>query len=159
MLRSAQESNLRYVLEKEREFIKIEKPEITFQSLDFRFKDTCNKFLADIENEVDKEKFSEYYLTINRNLTFYKNLSGVVHSESSVVPISPVAYFSKLHENTIVNIVKYFKLFLNVIEQIFLLNYFLIRKSLIHWDKYDLQNILLIISGKKRTETLIRIIK
>lgn len=159
LLRSAQEANFIYVLEQERKFINNEDPSITFRDLDFRFVETKRSFLNDIKFSVDEAKFKEYYQSIERNLTHYKTLSGVVHSQSIKVPLMNVEYFSKLYENTIIDTTSYFNLFNNVLEEIFLLNYFMLRKSLIHWDYYELYALLNIVFGRRRTDALIKIVK
>lgn len=159
LLRSAQEANFVYVLEQERKYIIEENPSITFRDLDFRFVETTRSFLNDIKISVDEDKFKEYYQSIERNLTYYKTLSGIVHSQSIKVPLMNVEYFSKMYENTIIDTMSYFNLFNNVLEEIFLLNYFMLRKSLFHWDYYELYSLLNITFGRKRTNALIKIVK
>ncbi|WOV85014.1 hypothetical protein PGH26_03540 [Sporosarcina jeotgali] len=87
MLRSAQEANFKFVLERERELMIMEKTSENFEDLDYRFSETYKKFSKDIKGCVDENRYQEYYKTIDRNLTFYKKLSGVVHSGVKVLPV------------------------------------------------------------------------
>lgn len=159
LLRSAQEANYKFVLEREREIMLDNDSSLAFESLDYRFGETQKKFLNDIQNCVDKTRFNEYYKSIERNVTYYKQLSGVVHSGSNNIPVMSVEYFSKLHEDTIIDKEKFFNLFCSVLNDIFLLEFFLIRESLEKWDYYVLYNVLRISFGDKRTKTLIKIVK
>ncbi|MFD4419036.1 hypothetical protein [Bacillus safensis] len=159
LLRSAQEANFKFVLEKEREFMLNNDPTLKFKSLNFRFSETKSQFTNDLHRCLDEKDFKEYYKSVERNLTLYQRLSAVVHSVSKNTPIMNVAYFSSLHKETILDKVDFFNLFHSVLDNIFLLNYFLIRESLVKWDYYVLQNLLRIMYGKKRTETLIKIVK
>ncbi len=70
-----------------------------------------------------------------------------------------VEYFSNLHEETIIDNDRFFDLFISVLNNIFLLNFFMLRKSLQNWDYYNLYNLLKILHGEKRTRTLISIVK
>lgn len=159
LLRAAQEANFKFVLEKERGVMLNDDPTLEFQKLDFRFKETKRKFINDLKICLDEDDFSEYYDSVEKNLFFYQKLSAVSHSVSSGTPITNVEYFSSLHNNTIIDRAEYFKLFDNVVDKIFLLNYFLIRESLINWDSYILEDLLRIMYGKRRTKTLIEIVK
>lgn len=159
LLRSAQEANFKFVLERERELLKSNNSSISFEPLDYRFVETKKKFIHDLQNTLDKNDFKEYYISIERNLTLYKRLSGVVHSGSNKLPIMSVEYFSNLHEETILDKDDYFELFCKVLNDIFLLDYFLIRESLNKWDYYALYKFLRILYGDKRSKTLIRIVK
>lgn len=159
LLRSAQEANFKFVLERERKFMLDNDPALSFESLDYRFGETQKKFLNDIQSCVDKTDFNEYYKSIERNVTYYKQLSGVVHSGSKNIPLMSVEYFSNLHEDTIIDKEKFFNLFCSVLNDIFLLDFFLIRGSLEKWDYYALYNALRISYGDKRTKTLIKIVK
>lgn len=159
LLRSAQEANFKFVLEKERGVMLNNDPTLKFKSLNFRFSETQSQFTNDLKRCLDEKDFKEYYKSVERNLTLYKRLSAVVHSVSKNTPIMNVAYFSSLHNNTIIDKDKYFKLFHDVVDKIFLLNYFLIRESLINWDSYILKDFLRIMYGKRRAKTLIEIVK
>lgn len=159
LLRSAQEANYKFVLESERKMMLFKNPSLTFEDLDYRFIETKKKFIGDLHKYLDKNDFKEYYISIERNLTLYQRLSGVVHSGSRNLPIMSVDYFSKLHEETIVDKEEYFNLFCSVLNDIFLLNFFMIRESLVKWDYYVLYDFLRILYGDKRTKTLIGIVK
>ncbi|MCI1696805.1 hypothetical protein [Aneurinibacillus aneurinilyticus] len=159
LLRSAQEANYKFVLEREREFMLVKNSSISFEPLDYRFIETKKKFISDLQNCLDKTDFKEYYISVERNLTLYKRLSGIVHSGSKSLPVMSVEYFSKLHEETIVDSKEFFNLFCSVLNEIFLLNFFLIRESLSKWDYYAVYNLLRIIYGDKRSKTLIGIVK
>lgn len=159
LLRSAQEANYKFVLEREREFMLNNNSSISFDPLDFRFVETKRKFINDLQYCLDKSDYKEYYNSVERNLTLYKRLSGIVHSKSKSLPVMSVEYFSNLHEETIVNNDEFFHLYCSVLNEIFLLNFFLIRESLNKWDYYTLYNLLRILYGEKRTRTLIRIVK
>ncbi|MEK4078795.1 hypothetical protein [Solibacillus sp. FSL K6-1126] len=159
LLRSAQEANYKYVLECERRIMKEHDSSLTFEHLDYRFNETQKKFLEDIGSFVDKKQFNEYYKSIERNLTYYKKLSGIVHSGSANMPVMSVEYFSNLYQDTIIKKDEFFNLFLCVLNEIFLLNFFLMRDSLKHWDYYVLYNTLRISFGDKRAKTLIKIVK
>lgn len=159
LLRAAQEANFKFVLEKERGIMLNDDPTLEFEKLDFRFKETKTKFIKDLKKCLDEDDFSEYYVSVERNLNLYQRLSAVSHSVSKGTPITNVEYFSSLHNDTIIDKDDYFKLFHDVVDKIFLLNYFLIRESLINWDSYILQNLLRIMYGKRKTKTLIEIVK
>lgn len=159
LLRSAQEANFRYSLLLERKFILEQDSNRKFKKLDFRFLSTKNCFIQDIEPTLCKEKYSLYYQTIERNLTWYKKLCSVVHSQGSSQPVLDITYLSRLSSDTIINSDEYFKLFTNTLSDIFLLNFIVMRDSLIHWDTYELRNILKIAYGKKKTESLLKFIK
>ncbi|MGP4065810.1 hypothetical protein ACTWPF_12865 [Oceanobacillus sp. M65] len=159
LLRSAQEANYKFVLERERQNMLVNDPLLIFEAIDYRFLETRRKFLSDLHNCVDKTDFKEYYKSIERNLTYYKQLSGVVHSGSKNLPVMSVEFFSNLYEDTILDKDKFFDLFCSVLNEVFLLNFFLVRESLIHWDYYALYDLLRIVLGKKRSNTLIGIIK
>ena len=154
LLRSAQEANYKFVLERERQYMLENDSSLSFEPLDFRFIETKRKFVKDLEISVDKVAFKEYYSSIERNYTLYKQLSGVVHSQSAKIPVMSVEYFSKLHEETIIDNEAFFNLFHSTLNEIFLLNFFLIRESLRKWDSFVLCDLLKILYGNKRTSTL-----
>jgi len=159
LLRSAQEANFKFVLERERQLMLENNHGLSFEPLDYRFTDTKKKFINDLRICLDENDFKEYYDSIERNLSFYKVLSGVVHSGSKNLPVMSVEYFSSLYEDTIIDNDKFFDLFFSVLNEIFLLDFFLIRDSLYNWDYYVLYDLLRILYGDKRTKTLIRIVK
>ncbi|WP_176345210.1 hypothetical protein [Priestia aryabhattai] len=159
LLRSAQEANYKFVLEREREFMLANNSSLSFEPLDFRFVETKRKFINDLQYCLDKRDYKEYYNSVERNLTLYQRLSGIVHSKSKNLPVMSVEYFSSLHEETIIDNEEFFKLFCSVLNEIFLLDFFLIRESLNKWDYFILYNLLRILYGDKRSKTLIRIIK
>ncbi len=160
LLRSAQEANYRFVLERERKYMLERNSTLSFAPLDFRFIETKRKFIEDLQIYLDKRVYKEYYSSIERNYTLYKQLSGVVHSQQAKnIPVMSVEYFSKLHEETIVDNENFFKLFKNTLNEIFLLDFFLIRESLGRWDYYVLYDLLRILYGDKKTKTLIKMIK
>lgn len=159
LLRSAQEANYKYVLESERRLMQEHNPSLVFEALDYRFGETQKKFLKDISSSVDKKQFNEYYKSIERNLTYYKKLSGIVHSGSASIPIMGVHYFSNLYQNTLIDKDEFFDLYHKVLNEIFLLDFFLMRESLEKWDYYVLYNALRISFGDKRAKTLINIVK
>ncbi|MCY7492899.1 hypothetical protein [Bacillus safensis] len=159
LLRAAQEANFKFVLEKERGVMLNDDPTLEFKKLNFRFSETKTQFIKDLKKCLDENEFSEYYRSVERNLTLYNRLSVVSHSVPKSTPITNVEYFSSLHNDTIIDKDEYFKLFHDVFDNIFLLNYFLIRESLINWDSYILQDLLRIMYGKKRTNSLIKIVK
>ncbi|WP_028531544.1 hypothetical protein [Paenibacillus sp. UNC217MF] len=159
LLRSAQEANYKFVLERERQFMLENDNSLSFSPLDYRFIETKNKFINDLKNCLDINEYKEYYDSVERNLTLYKKLSGIVHSGSNSLPVLSVDYFSRLYENTIIDTDKFFDLINAVLNEIFILNYFLIRESLFNWDYYVLYDILRLLYGDKRTKTLIKIVK
>lgn len=159
LLRSAQESNYKYVLECERKMLKEKNHNLTFNKLDYRFSETQKNFLKDIEPVADKQRFREYYKSIERNGTYYKKLSGIVHSGSENIPVMSVTYFSSLYKNTILDKSEFFDLYNKVLNEIFLIDFFLMRESLIKWDYYMLYNALRVSFGDKRAKTLIKIVK
>ncbi len=159
LLRSAQETNFKFVLEQERgEILKVD-PSKTFDPLNYRFNETKTKFLKDIEGVISKTDFGEYYCTIERNLTYYKKLCGVVHSESTNIPVLNVSYYSNLYLDTILDKEDYFKLYTNTLNEIFALIFFLLRERLEKWDTYDLLGLLHLIYGKKKAARYIGIVK
>lgn len=159
LLRSAQEANYKFVLERERQLMLEIDPNISFEPLDYRFGETKRKFMDDLKRCIDKNDFEEYFTSLDRGLTLYKSLSGIVHSGSRSLPVMSVEYFSNLHEETIIDNDRFFDLFISVLNNIFLLNFFMLRKSLQNWDYYNLYNLLKILHGEKRTRTLISIVK
>lgn len=159
LLRSALEANYKFVLERERQLMLEINPNISFESLDYRFVETKRKFVDDLHHCLDDNKFEEYFISLDRGLTLYKALSGIVHSGSKSLPVMSVEYFSHLHEETIIDSDRFFKLFVSVLNNIFLLNYFMLRESLQNWDYYTLYNLLRLLHGDKRTKTLISIVK
>ncbi|KZB89876.1 hypothetical protein A2U94_19185 [Bacillus sp. VT 712] len=159
LLRSAQEANYRFVLERERIFMSENDSSLSFEPLDFRFIDTKRKFIKDLQHCLDKNTFKEYYDSIERNYTLYKQLSGVVHSQAANIPIMSVDYFSDLYKDTIIDRERFFKLFSSTLNEIFLLDFFLMRESLSRWDSFLLYEVLRTLYGNKRTNTLIKIVK
>lgn len=159
LLRSAQEANYRFVLEREREFMLGKNSKLSFESLDFRFIETKRKFVNDLQNSLDRSEFPEYYSSIERSYTLYQQLSGVVHSQSKIMPVMSVEYFSSLHEETIVDKQKYFDLFSASLNEMFILIFFMLRESLNNWDSYVLYELLRILYGKKRSQSLIKLVK
>ncbi|MGE7594787.1 hypothetical protein ACQKMY_16585 [Peribacillus frigoritolerans] len=159
LLRSAQEANFRFVLEKEREYMLGKDPTLTFERLDFRFIETKRKFVNDLQNSIDRRIFPEYYNSIERSNTLYQKLSGVVHSQSKNMPVMSVEFFSSLHEETIIDKQKYFDLFAASLNEMFILIFFMLRESLSRWDSYLLYELLRILYGKKRSHSLIKLVK
>lgn len=159
LLRSAQEANFKFVLEREREFMLREDSTLSFESLDFRFIETKRKFINDLQYSLDRGKFSDYYSSIERSYTLYQKLSGVVHSQSKNMPVMSVEYFSSLHEETIIDKQEYFNLFSASLNEMFLLTFFMLRESLNNWDSYVLFDLLRILYGKKRSQSLIKLVK
>lgn len=159
LLRSAQEANYKFVLERERQLMLDKDPTILFESLDYRFGETKRKFAEDLHRCLDDNKFKEYFTSLDRGLTLYKELSAIVHSGTKSLPVISVEYFSHLHEETIIDSAKFFELFISVMNNIFILNYFMLRESLQKWDYYSLYNLLNLLHGDKRTKTLISIVK
>lgn len=159
LLRSAQEANYKFVLEREREEILRNNNAVTFGELDYRFIETKRHFLNDLTPYLDRSKFVLYYQSIERNMTLYRELSGIVHSGTQNQPIMNVAYFSNLYKETVVDKLRFFELFISVLNEVFTLNFFLLRKSLKNWDYYLLYDLLRISIGDKKTKTFIRTIK
>ncbi|WP_071458579.1 hypothetical protein [Bacillus massilinigeriensis] len=159
LLRSAQEANFRFVLERERELMLRQDSTLSFESLDFRFIETKRKFTKDLQNSIDRGKFSDYYNSIERTYTLYNKLSGVVHSQSKNMPVMSVEYFSSLHKETIIDKQEFFNLFSATLNEMFLLTFFMLRESLKKWDSYVLFDLLIILYGKKRSQSLIKLIK
>lgn len=54
---------------------------------------------------------------------------------------------------------KYFKLYIDTLEDMFVLILSLLRHSLKKWDTYDLKNVLRVVYGKKKTQSLLKYIK
>lgn len=159
LLRASQEANYRFVLEREREFINSIDSSVTFQPLNYRFVETKQKFMSDLQPYVDPEDFKEYYLSIERNLTLYKKLSGIAHLGTQNEPVVSVEYFSHLYEDTLINKSEYFNLFNSVLREMFIIIFYMVRQSLNKWDTYVLYDLLNIMFGKKKSETLINTIK
>lgn len=159
LLRSAQETNFKFVLERERESILQTDPSKSFEKLDYRFTDTKRKFLKDIEGFVSKTDFSEYYCTIERNLTLYKKLCGIVHSESTNIPVFNVNYYSNLYKDTILSKDDYFKLYTKTLNELFALIFFMLRDRLKQWDTYNLYDLLHLVYGSKKTKRYVSIVK
>lgn len=159
LLRSTQEANFRHVLSKEREWIRSFDKEVQFEELNFRFVETAKKFQSDLTPYLDREKYELYFKTIESNLTHYKNLCGVVHSESSNQPVANVDYFSNVVGDTIVNEQKYFKLYIDTLDDMLTLIIFLLRQRFHEWDSYDLLNIFGAVYGKKRKHSLLSYVK
>lgn len=130
LLRSAQEANYRFVLEREREGMLERNSTLSFERLDFRFIETKRKFMNDLQNSIDRSDFPEYYSAIERNYTLYNELSGIVHSQSKNMPVMSVEYFSNLHEETIVDKQRYFYLFSSSLNEMFILVFLCLEKVL-----------------------------
>lgn len=159
LLRSAQETNFKFVLEREREMILKIDPLKSFERLDYRFNDTKRKFLNDVIEFIPKQEYGEYYYTVERNLTYYKKLCGVAHSESSSIPVLNVNYYSNLYNDTLLSKDDYFKLFTEVLNAIFSLLFFMLRDSLRHWDSFELLELLHLVFGRKKSKRYMEIIK
>lgn len=54
---------------------------------------------------------------------------------------------------------KYFKLYIDTLEDMFVLILSLLRHSLKKWDTYDPKNVLRVVYGKKKTQSLLKYIK
>lgn len=159
LLRSAQEANYRFVLERERQYMLEIDSSLSFEPLDFRFIETKRKFIKDLQIQLDKNLFKAYYDSIEKNYTLYKKLSGVVHSQSENIPVMSAHYFSNLYEVTIVDNDAFFNLFCSTLNEIFLLNFFLVRESLGKWDSFVLNDLLRVLYGNKKSNTLIKMVK
>ena len=161
LLRSAQESTLQFITIKEREWIlsNIDSSR-QFIELDYRFTETKKKLVKDIKTSVDSNKYSEYYKNIDKTVTYYKKLCGVVHSTGKNIPVELSYYYSNLEVNTILEKKDFFELYLKSLECIFTLIYFLLRESFEKWDTYDLSDILKTIFKKdKKVQRFISFVK
>lgn len=160
LIRSALETALQFNITKEREWIvqNFEKEKV-FQKIDYRFVETKKKLIGDIKEYVSEQEYSEYYLTIERSLSYYKKLSEVVHSSGSRVPLEISYFYQNLKEDTIIDKKKFFDLFSNSLETLFTLLYFLSRERFKNWDSYELRNILSVIFRGNKLERYIKFVK
>lgn len=151
LLRSYQEAVLKFVVENEREWIIDEKDNTaTFEAIDFRFTDTKRKLKEDLTPHLSSNISDAYFLELDRMETFYKNISGVVHSNSSKIPMNISEYYSNVQMDTILDKEKFFKLYLDTLETSFVIIYFMLRNNFKRWDTYQLKSILAIIFKNER---------
>ncbi|QIW51735.1 hypothetical protein [Pseudolactococcus raffinolactis] len=147
LLRTTLESVLKFITIKEREFIKSKNPLVTFEKIDYRFSDTKRKLLNDIGNNI--YRYPDYSQTIEKSVTYYKNLSSVVHSVNKKKLLSFSSFYLDLQDETLVEKEYFFKLHTDTLNNIFTLLFFLSRKKFKNWDTYDLQNILKVMFKKE----------
>ncbi|MGL9771527.1 hypothetical protein [Enterococcus sp. DIV0996a] len=160
LLRSSLESALQFVTRKERKWI-IDTfgNRKEFDKLDYRFVETKKKLENDISSYLPREEYKDYYLTIERAVSYYKKLCEVVHSTKTAIPIQISSYYSNLEENTLIDKKKFFELFINSLDVLFTLIYFLLRENFKKWDTYDLINILKITYRDKKLEKYLSYMK
>lgn len=160
LLRSALESGVHFAVEKERRWINenIDAGK-QFEAVDYRFSETQKKLRSDLEFFLPEEEFSEYYLTLERCTTYYKKLCGIVHSTAKKMPISFSNYYANLEQDTLIEKEDFFKLYLDSLDTLFTLLYFLLRDSLNKWDTYELTDILRLLFKDKKVERYIKYIK
>lgn len=160
LLRSSLESGLKFVLEKERQWINENfDPKKTFEDIDYRFSETKRKLVYDIGSYVSNVDFPDYYLTIDRCTTYYKQLCGVVHSTSKSLPISFSYYYENLEQDTLIKKDDFFKLYLDSLDSLFTLLYFLLRERLNNWDTYELTEILRLLFKNSKVNRYLRYVK
>lgn len=150
LLRSALESIFHFCTMKERERIKTIDSDAIFNEIDYRFIDTKKKLVGDITPYVSEKEYGEYFTTIERCATYYKKLSGVVHSMNRKSPILISTFYVDLQEDTLIDIDDFFELYRETLNNIFVLLYFLLRSNLKEWDTYDLKDILKVVYKKER---------
>lgn len=160
LLRSSLEATLKFVTEKERNWIiNLKGTNIEFQPLNYRFVETSNSLLNDIKIHVSKDKYPEYYKTIERSVTYYKQLCSIVHSNGVSIPVGLSYFYDELNENTLINKEEFFKLYISSLDTIFTLLYFLLRNSLVHWDTYELSDILSVMFKDNKKQRYLNYIK
>lgn len=160
LLRSSLESGLHFAVEKERRWINENiDPNKKFEALDYRFNETQRKLRSDLEFFLPKENYPDYYLTIERCTTYYKQLCGIAHSTTKKNPISISYYYANLERDTLIEKEAFFKLYLDSLNTLFTLIYFLLRDSLNKWDTYELKEILKLLFKDKKVEKYIQYVK
>lgn len=150
LLRTALESIFHFCTKKEREWIKTNDSTAVFREIDYRFIDTKRKMVEDITPYISSEDYGEYFNTINRCVTYYKKLSGIVHSTNRKSPIQISTFYADLQGDTLIDKEKFFILYREALNNIFVLLYFLLRNHLEKWDTYDLKDILKVMYKKDK---------
>ncbi|CZR09463.1 hypothetical protein [Trichococcus ilyis] len=160
LLRSSLESGLQFVTRKEREWIlETVDQNIEFDEIDYRFVETKKKLIKDISPYVAESDYPEYYLTIDRCVSYYKKLCEIVHSTGSAIPINISYFYANLNENTLINKEKFFDLYSFSLDTLFTLLYFLLRLRLKEWDTYELKDILNVLYRDDKTEKYLNFVK
>ncbi|WP_434565170.1 hypothetical protein PQ689_03395 [Thermoanaerobacterium thermosaccharolyticum] len=118
------------------------------------------KTLELIIKEKYDGKLKKECITINSRMeTKYKNLSGVSHSLTPESINNIKKYFAELNDiesEIIKNVLEYFDI---IIGDMFTFSLIISENSLKLWDSKELENIINLAFGSKRTKTLINIIK
>lgn len=150
ILRSSQEMSFKSIIHQERKWILTKNRNITFDKLDYRFVENKNIFLKDIEPHLSKVEYEGYYKEIERTVTYYKELSGIVHSGNKKINFNISHVFESIKTNNEKHKEEIFSLFLNVLKNLFVLLCYMMRESLVNWDTYELQNVLSIVFKKEK---------
>lgn len=150
LLRSAQEMTLKSIIYQERNWIKTKKENVSFEDLSFRFLENKTIFIKDITPYLNKTIYADYFSKLDKTVTIYKELSGIVHSSNKSIDFNLYQYFSSIiYKKSDIN--KFLNLFMTTLRNLLDLICYMMRDSLKLWDTYELKDLLSIIIKKEKS--------
>lgn len=159
ILRSSQEMILKSIIYQERQWIESFNLETQFEELDFRYTENKRRLKKDIKPYLSEEFYNLYSSKIDQSQTFYKELSGIVHSGNKAMDFKLYEYFSSLLEEDNISD-EGLKLYIKILKNITELICFMMRDSLEKWDTYELEDLFsLTINKEKSRKNFIGILK